>query len=94
MFIISYDFSDNRERAKFSKFLKKYGRRIQFSVYEIRNSERVLNNIMKEIEYKYKPSFTKKDSIVIIKLCNSCKEKIVRYGYSENETKQVLFFKN
>jgi len=60
MFIISYDFSDNRERAKFSKFLKKYGRRIQFSVYEIRNSERVLNNIMKEIEYKYKPSFTKK----------------------------------
>jgi len=94
MLIVSYDFNDNKRRAQFSKFLKKYGRRIQFSVYEIRNSQRVLNNIIKEIEYEYKPSFTKRDSIVIIRICSTCKEKIIRYGYAENETKQVLFFKN
>ncbi|MDD2548068.1 MAG: CRISPR-associated endonuclease Cas2 [Candidatus Pacebacteria bacterium] len=93
MFIISYDFSNNKQRSNFAKFLKKYGRRIQFSVYEIRNSKRFLNNILKEIDLKYKKTFTKRDSIVIIQICNGCKAKIVRYGYAENENREVLFFK-
>ncbi|MDD2909416.1 MAG: CRISPR-associated endonuclease Cas2 [Candidatus Pacebacteria bacterium] len=93
MFIVSYDFNNDKRRSNFAKFLKKYGRRIQFSVYEIKNSQRFLNNILKEIEHSYKPTFTKKDSIVIIQICNGCKGKIVRYGYAENENKEVLFFK-
>lgn len=92
MFIVSYDFVDNKTRSNFSKFLKKYGRRIQYSVFEIRNSNRVLNNIMEEIEMTYKKSFTKSDSVVIFRLCEGCKSKIKRYGYAENEEKEVLFF--
>ncbi|MGP5058704.1 CRISPR-associated endonuclease Cas2 [Psychrobacter celer] len=34
--------SDNKTRAKFAKFLLEHGDRIQYSVYEIHNSERVL----------------------------------------------------
>lgn len=92
MIIVSYDFSDTKQRSLFSKFLKKFGRRIQYSVFEIRNSQRVLKNIMKEIDMKYRPGFTKKDSIVIFSICDGCKKKIRRYGYAENEEKDVLFF--
>jgi CRISPR-associated protein Cas2 len=92
MFIVSYDFEDDRRRNRFSKLLKKYGRRLQYSVFEIKNSQRVLANIIKEIDLKYKPTFTKSDSIVIIYVCEGCKGKVRRYGYAENEEKEVLFF--
>jgi len=80
MFIVSYDFTDDKRRAKFSKFLKKYGRRIQYSVFEIKNSNRILSNIIKEIDMNFKTDFTKSDSIVIFRICEGCKSKIKRYG--------------
>lgn len=92
MFIVSYDFEDTKRRTKFSNLLKKYGRRLQYSVFELKNSQRILDNIQKEIDLKYKPLFTKNDSIVIIYVCEGCKRKIKRYGYAVNEEKEVLFF--
>ncbi|MFH1192612.1 MAG: CRISPR-associated endonuclease Cas2 [bacterium] len=85
MIIICYDFQDNKVRTKFSKFLKKFGRKIQYSVYEIRNSQRVLQNILDEVELKYKKLFKNTDSILIFRICEGCKKKIVRYGYAANE---------
>lgn len=92
MLLISYDFSSDKTRAKFSKFIQKYGRRIQYSVYEIRNSERVLQNILNEIELIYKKKFTGADSIVIIPISEADKKKVKRYGYAENEEKEVVIF--
>lgn len=92
MFIVSYDFKNDKTRSGFSKFLKKFGRRIQYSVFEIRNSKRILDNIIKKIDMEYKKGFTKSDSIVIFSICDGCKNKIRRYGYAENEEKDVLFF--
>ena len=91
MLIVSYDLSNDRTRNKFSKFLLKYGRRIQYSVYEIRNSSRILQNILNEIEFKYKQSFTGADSVIIFKTCKGCDTKIKRYGFSANE-EELLFF--
>lgn len=93
MLLVSYDFTNDRTRTKFSKFLKKFGRRIQYSVFEIRNSPRVLTNILKEIELVYKKQFTNSDSIVIFPVCIGCQKKIIRYGYSSNEEQDVLVFK-
>lgn len=92
MVIICYDFSDNKTRARFSKFIKKYGRKIQFSVYEIRNSQRILQNILDEIELRYKKEFTNSDSILIFSVCEGCKKKIKRYGYASNEEEDVVIF--
>jgi len=92
MIIVSYDFASDRRRAKFSKFLEKFGRRIQYSVFELKNSPRVLENILTEINLRHKPYFTNTDSIVIIKMCQSCKDKVKRFGYAENEEKEVLVF--
>lgn len=93
MFFVSYDFADNRARGKFSKFLKKFGRRIQYSVFEIKNSKRALDNILKEIDMKYKKIFCGSDSIIIFPLCESCKKKVVRYGSAENEESDLVIFK-
>ncbi len=92
MLILSYDFSNDRARTKFSKFLNKYGRRFQYSVYEIRNSPRVLQNIKTEIELNYKKHFTGADSVVIFQVCEGDKKKVVRYGYAKNEEKEVVIF--
>lgn len=92
MLIISYDFTDNKIRARFSKFIQKFGRKIQYSVYEINNSQRVLQLITDEIELKYKKKFTNADSILIFQVCEGCAKKVKRYGYTLNDEKEVLFF--
>ncbi|OGZ45675.1 MAG: CRISPR-associated endonuclease Cas2 [Candidatus Ryanbacteria bacterium RIFCSPHIGHO2_02_FULL_48_12] len=92
MLILSYDFSDDRVRARFSKFIKQYGRSIQYSVYEIRNSPRILQNIKSEVELSYKPRFKGSDSVLIFQICEGDKKKIARYGYAANEEKDVVVF--
>ncbi len=92
MFIVAYDFTNNKARSRFSKFLKKFGRKIQFSVYEIKNSQRILQNILDEVELRYRKKFRGSDSILIFQICEGCKKKIIKYGYAKNEEKEVVFF--
>ena len=92
MLYISYDFSDDKVRTQFSKFLKKYGRKVQYSVYEIRNSQRVLQNILTEIECRYSQKFRGSDSIIIVPISDADQKKVIKYGYSGNDDEDVLFF--
>jgi CRISPR-associated protein Cas2 len=92
MLIVSYDFENDKTRTQFSTFLKQYGRRLQYSVYEIKNSPRILKNVMKEVELRYKPRFTNSDSVLIYSMCKSCDGKMVRYGYPVNEEQEVVVF--
>lgn len=92
MLIVTYDFSDDKKRTKFAKFLEKYGSRLQYSVFKVKNSKRILNNIMTEVERKYKKSFTTNDSIVIFSTCEGCDKKIHRYGYAVHEEEKVIYF--
>ena len=88
MVLISYDISNNKKRTKFSKFLSKFGHRIQYSVFEIENSEKILNNIIAEITNKYSKRFDQSDSVYIFKLSASCE--VQRYGYAKNELEDLL----
>jgi len=89
MLIISYDISDNKLRHQFSKYLEKFGFRLQFSVFQIANSDRLLKIIGKEIETKFAKRFSQSDSVVIFKLSNTCT--ITQYGYAKNnETDFIL----
>lgn len=90
MLLISYDISNNRKRTRFSKFLKKFGSRLQYSVFELRNSRRVLQNVVSEVECKYKNRFEPTDSVYVMQLCEGCKKKIKRYGAAEHEEKEVV----
>jgi len=63
--IIAYDISDDKIRTRFSKFLSKYGTRIQFSVYEVRNSNRIIDLVKNAIESKFGKAFAPGDSVYI-----------------------------
>lgn len=88
MIIISYDISNDKLRTKFSKYLNRFGHRIQYSVFEIDNSSKLLNNIICDIENKYAKSFREEDSVYIFKLSASCE--VVRYGYAKHEEEDIL----
>jgi CRISPR-associated protein Cas2 len=90
MLIVSYDFESNKTRARFARFLEKYGNRIQYSVWQVRDSERVLQNILTEVELKYKKEFTGADSIYIFRLCKGCNAKVRRYGYAKHEESDLI----
>lgn len=88
MVIISYDISDDKLRTKFSKYLSRFGHRLQYSVFEIDNSTRILNNIITDLKNKYERAFSQSDSVIILKMSSSCE--IIRYGYAKNDEKNFI----
>jgi CRISPR-associated protein Cas2 len=90
MLIVSYDFENDKIRARFSKFLEKYGHRIQYSVFQIKDSPRVLKNILIEVELKYKKYFTGADSVIIFQICEGCKKRIKYYGYASRNKSDLI----
>ena len=88
MILISYDISKNKKRTKFAKYLSKFGHRLQYSVFEIENSERILNNITADLNNKYLKTFDETDSVYIFRLSSSCQ--ITRYGYAKHEESDIM----
>lgn len=88
MIIISYDISNDKKRAKFNKYIKKFGHMLQYSVYEIENSEKILNNIATDLNNKWLKQFDQTDSVYIFQMSSSCK--IQKYGFARNEDKELI----
>ena len=88
MLLISYDITNDKVRTKFAKYLSKFGFRLQYSVFEISNSDTVLKNIETEIQNTYMKAFTEEDSVIIFNLSASCKKTC--YGYARNEETDVF----
>lgn len=88
MIIVSYDISSNKKRTRFSKYLLKFGYRLQYSVIAIDNSERLLNIIKNDIENKFSKSFDESDSVIIFKMSSTCE--IIKYGYAKNDNDDLL----
>lgn len=88
MFLVMYDIEKDKLRTNFAKFLNKYGRRVQYSVFEIKNSERILRNIEIEIEGNFRKKFGQGDSVLIYDIGD--KNCIRRYGYAINEESDLL----
>lgn len=88
MIIVSYDISNDKLRTKFSKYLSRFGYRLQYSVFEITNSERLLDNIESDIKNRFEKSFSQTDSIIIFRMSNTCK--VSKYGYAKNDEKSTI----
>ena len=88
MIVVSYDISNDKLRTKFAKFLSKFGHRLQYSVFEIDTSERLLTNIEAEIKNQFERKFGETDSIMIFRLSNTCK--ITRYGYAKHDNDDII----
>jgi len=88
MIILSYDIQNDKLRTEFSKFILQYGRRLQFSVYEIENSKRLLEIIKVEINDRFEDKFKQSDSVYIFEVKNT--KDIIKFGYPKNEDKDLV----
>ena len=91
MIVVSYDISDDKLGTRFSKYLSKFGHRLQYSVFEIDNSPRIIDNIITDIKNKFEKKFTQQDSVIIFKMSSSCE--IFRFGYAKNDEKDFFIIK-
>ncbi|MFN3916991.1 MAG: CRISPR-associated endonuclease Cas2 [Flavobacteriales bacterium] len=86
--IVAYDISKNKTRTQFSKFLEKYGVRVQFSVFEIQNSKRILDIVQNTIEANFSKKFQPGDSVYIFRANHN---DTVRYGSAGLIDKDLIF---
>lgn len=89
MIIVSYDISNDKLRNKFSKYLEKFGFRMQCSVFQIKNSPAFLRNISYDIQNKFGNCFKESDSVIVFVMSETCK--IMRYGHSTHDDSDCLF---
>lgn len=87
MLIVSYDFSNDKVRTRFAKFLQRFGVRLQFSVFELKNSQRILDLVLHEIEEVYAPQFSNADSILIF---NVLTQNVTKYGHAIHRDKSLV----
>ena len=89
MYLVVYDIENDRLRTRFAKFLKRYGERVQFSVFQIENSQRILDNIKVEINSTFEKEFGQADSVLIFQIPDqAC---VAKFGYPINgETDLVI----
>lgn len=90
MLIVSYDIEDDKLRSRFSRQLTKSGAiRLQYSVYEINNTKRVIDNLKLMVEKEFAPRFGGGDSVVIFDIGTA---EVVKYGNAVHRDKDVLYF--
>lgn len=90
MLIISYDIKEDKLRTKFSKMLTKNGAiRLQYSVYEINNTNRVLDNLRVLIESQFGDKFDGGDSVIIFDVNEV---KLQKYGNAIHRDKDIVYF--
>lgn len=88
MIIVSYDITDDKMRTNFSKMLKSNGAiRLQFSVYELRNTKRIKDNLVAKIE-AYSKHFTQDDSVVIFEIAS---DKLTKYGNAIHRDTPIVY---
>lgn len=89
MIIVSYDIADDKMRTNFSKMLKENGAiRLQFSVYELQNTKRIVYNLLVKIE-AFSRHFTQDDSVVVF---NVSSDNIKKYGNAIYRDKPIVYF--
>lgn len=90
MLVVSYDISDNKLRTKFAKTLEKQGAiRLQYSVYEVNNTKRVLDNLKVRIENYYSKLFDGGDSVFIFE---TDEKQALKYGNAIHRDLDIVFF--
>lgn len=90
MLVISYDIKNDKLRTNFSKMLAKYGAiRLQYSVYEVNNTNRILDNLIVMIEDIFAKQFGGEDSVIIFDIASI---KLRKYGNAIHRDQDILYF--
>ena len=89
MLLVSYDISDDKLRNRFSKMLTKNGAiRLQYSVYELSNTKRVMDNLQVKIN-AFAKHFDGGDSVIVFDVPN---ENLKKYGNAIHRDTDMVYF--
>ena len=89
MIIVSYDIKDDKVRNAFAKLLQKQGAiRLQFSVYEVHNTKRIIENLKITIK-NFSKHFTPADSVILFAIDSS---HLIKFGNAIHRDKDIVFF--
>ncbi len=72
-YVLAYDLSDDRRRAKIARLMESLGERVQGSVFEAWLSEAELNRLLTKAK---KILHEKEDSLRVYLLCAACRGKV------------------
>jgi CRISPR-associated protein Cas2 len=78
--MVSYDIVDDKIRNKVMKFLKDYGTRVQYSVFECDINEEQFNKMKKGVEELIDK---KRDRVRYYPICKACLKRVVISGWGE-----------
>lgn len=88
MLVISYDISNTKLRTRFAKMLTKNGAVcLQYSVYEVNNTVREIENLMIKIE-QFSKKITGADSVIIFDVSNV---KLKKYGNAIHRDADIVY---
>ncbi|MDY5968818.1 MAG: CRISPR-associated endonuclease Cas2 [Bacteroidales bacterium] len=90
MLIVSYDIENDKLRGRFSRQLTKSGAiRLQYSVYEINNTKRLIENLKLMVEKDFAPKFGGGDSVIFFDIGTA---EVIKYGNSIHRDQDIVFF--
>lgn len=75
--VISYDITNDRRRNKVAKKLLDYGRRVQYSVFELIYDDVILKKVLIDLKRIIKEE---EDSIRCYRVCKSCSSAVEIIG--------------
>ena len=88
MILISYDIANDKVRARFQRLITKHGAiRLQYYVYEVRNTNRVMDNMKALIEH-FSKNFSFADSVIIFSVDEN---DLTKYGNAIHRDKNIVF---
>jgi len=88
--VVAYDVVSTMRRTHLVKFLKHYGRRVNYSVFEVKISPEKMEILSNGIRKRINP---KKDCVLIYELCSTCLKKRTCLGVSKtDDTPAVVLF--
>lgn len=89
MLVVSYDISDDKLRTRFAKMLTSNGAiRLQYSVYEVNNTKRVMENLKLKID-SFAKEFTGADSVIVFDVANV---NLQKYGNAIHRDADIFYF--
>jgi CRISPR-associated protein Cas2 len=89
MIIVSYDIKNDKLRTRFAKMLTRHGAiRLQYSVYEVNHTRRIIDNIKLQIEEEYGQLFTPDDSVVVFEVSNT---NVMKFGNAIHRDKEIVY---
>lgn len=87
MYVVSYDITSDRLRAKVSKILEGYGVRIQYSVFECRLGEKKFRELYGRLMTLM--AGAEDGSIRFYFICGNCQQKICTIGQITAKAEQT-----